>query len=350
MVLREGHILGSFTCAAPPTGRVNMASGFDAPVNSARRWRNLSDGRTGAVRGRLARWLPTLLVLLPWLLSPLSPDSASRIEQDTGPTHFLFWDWEAVHLAAKFGEVVSGLVSPPSPQSSDAALAQAYFQTPDNQRGPIRATVEGAIERAIASVYQASGVTRATPFGERVFPPFIISITPPPNILIVAPRNALVIEQSVMLKTDLDTAAQEALEQSTESLGGVSALVTPIGGIGASYPSMILEDASPRVTVRRAAHEWVHQYLFFSPLGQAYWRSQEAREINESAADLVSAEVGDRAFDLLGLHDPPAPPGPTPPPPLSTSWHLCGRPAVGSSSSSPQARSTRPKRTWTRGA
>ena len=201
-------------------------------------------------------------------------------------------------------ELLVALSAPASTQATDPALVQRYFQTPEDQRTAARPAAEAAIERTIASVYQANGVTRPTPFGDRVFPPFIISLSPPPNILIVAPRTALIIQQSVMLGTDLDVPHQEALEQSTESLG-VSALVTPIGGIGASYPSMILEDVSARVTLQRAAHEWVHQYLFFSPLGQAYWRSQQAREINESAADLVSVEVGNRAFELLGLHDAP---------------------------------------------
>ena len=261
--------------------------------------------RTVAARAWcMGRWLPSLLLLLPWLVTPLSPNSADRILQVTGPDSFPLLDWETQHVAQQFGRIVGGLVSPASTQATDPALVQRYFQTPEDQRTAERPAAEAAIERTIASVYQANGVTRATPFGDRVFPPFIISLSPPPNILIVAPRTALIIQQSVMLGTDLDVPDQEALEQSTESLG-VSALVTPIGGIGASYPSMILEDVSARVTLQRAAHEWVHQYLFFSPLGQAYWRSQQAREINESAADLVSVEVGNRAFDLLGLQDAP---------------------------------------------
>ncbi|HEY1298484.1 MAG TPA: hypothetical protein VGJ60_35830 [Chloroflexota bacterium] len=260
---------------------------------------------------RVARWIPAVALLLPCLLAPLNPDPARRIELDSAPFKFHFLNWEAQHLPDKLGSIARGLISPLSTDLSDAEVAQAYFQMPQDQREPLRDAAETAIERTIASVYAAGGATRPTPLGQRVFPPFIISLTPPPAILIVAPRNALVVQQSVMLKTDLSLSQQEALEQSTESLS-VSALVTPIGGIGASYPSMILEDASPRVTLRRAAHEWVHQYLFFSPLGQDYWRSQEAREINESAADLVSVEVGDTAFAVLGLHDQSSPPGAAP--------------------------------------
>jgi hypothetical protein len=54
-------------------------------------------------------------------------------------------------------------------------------------------------------------------------------------------------------------------------------------------------------------HEWIHGYLFFTPLGLRYWSSQEARMINETAAEMVSRELGPRAARELGLDSLPPP-------------------------------------------
>jgi hypothetical protein len=56
-------------------------------------------------------------------------------------------------------------------------------------------------------------------------------------------------------------------------------------------------------------HEWVHGYLFFTPLGTRYWSSQDARMINETAAEMVSRELGGRATRELGLDPATAPSG-----------------------------------------
>jgi hypothetical protein len=81
--------------------------------------------------------------------------------------------------------------------------------------------------------------------------------------------------------------------------------VAPIGGL-ATYPSMVLDEDPPERILTSVAHEWMHQYLIFYPLGVSYWKSQEAREINETTADLVGQEVGAALARELGL--PPATP------------------------------------------
>jgi hypothetical protein len=95
------------------------------------------------------------------------------------------------------------------------------------------------------------------------------------------------------------------LERSADS-SGVSSLIAPIGGIG-TYPSMVPQDDAPRQLITSVAHEWLHQYLLFFPLGAGYWSNQETREINETAADLVGAEIGAQLIADLGLASPPNP-------------------------------------------
>ena len=102
----------------------------------------------------------------------------------------------------------------------------------------------------------------------------------------------------------MDVAAQEQLEASADSTG-VSSLVAPIGGL-ATYPSMVLDNDSAEQVLAASAHEWLHQYLIFYPLGQGYWRSQETREINETTAELVGDEVGAGIASSIGLAQEPA--------------------------------------------
>jgi predicted aminopeptidase len=64
---------------------------------------------------------------------------------------------------------------------------------------------------------------------------------------------------------------------------------------------MVLESDSAEQVLVSAAHEWVHQYLIFYPLGEGYWNSQETREINETTAELVGTEVGGQVAARLGL-------------------------------------------------
>jgi hypothetical protein len=132
----------------------------------------------------------------------------------------------------------------------------------------------------------------------RVFPPVLVALTPPPNVLVVAPRGELRVIESVVLGT-LNVSEQERLEGSVDSAGVVS-LVAPIGGL-ATYPSMVLEDEMPERVVSAVAHEWLHQYLIFYPLGARYWDAQETREINETAAELVGQEIGASVTARYGL-------------------------------------------------
>jgi hypothetical protein len=53
--------------------------------------------------------------------------------------------------------------------------------------------------------------------------------------------------------------------------------------------------------VSSVAHEWLHHYLVFYPLGAGYWDSQETREINETTAEMIGQEVGSQVVTRLEL-------------------------------------------------
>ncbi|MBV9354423.1 MAG: hypothetical protein JO023_02735, partial [Chloroflexi bacterium] len=176
----------------------------------------------------------------------------------------------------------------------------------------LRSDAEAAIERRIADAYVRDGAARsAPPLLGRLFPPLLTALTPSPNVLIVSPRSAIRVVQSVLLASDLSTAQMDELEGDADT-NDLSTLVVPTGGI-ATYPSMVVESSSPRQVLSSAAHEWVHQYLIFYPLGQGYWQSQETREINETSAEMIGDELGAQVAGELKLAEPTPPAaGPAP--------------------------------------
>jgi hypothetical protein len=254
------------------------------------------------------RWLPSVLLLLPWLVSPLQSSNAARIRDLASPDSFRLLDWETLHVAEKAGALWVGLTQPSSPDEPDADVLRSYFANSAN-RASTRAAAETAIQHEIASAYRRGGLTQGEPVQvPGLFPPVLVSLTPPPNVLVIAPRTELRVTSSSVLRA-MDVADQERLEASADSTG-VSSLVAPIGGL-ATYPSMVLENDSAAQVLSSVAHEWLHQYLIFYPLGEGYWNSQETREINETTAEMIGSEVGSSVASELGLAAPAAAaPGP----------------------------------------
>jgi hypothetical protein len=72
----------------------------------------------------------------------------------------------------------------------------------------------------------------------------------------------------------------------------VSSLIVGVGGLSA-YPTMVIEIPSLDFIAKTVAHEWVHGYLFFKPLGWHYEESQELRTINETVASIAGDEIGE---------------------------------------------------------
>jgi hypothetical protein len=250
------------------------------------------------------RWLPSALVLVPWLLSPAVPSNAVRLRDLSGAVSFRLLDWEAVNLGERAGRLWHGLGGPAAPTPDDVQTLRTYFRAPKQSAEP-RSAIEAPLERVVSQAYTQAGLTRSQPVATQgLFPPVLVALTQPPNVLVVSPRNQLRVVESVVLNA-LDVAAQERLEASADSTGLVS-LVAPIGGL-ATYPSMVLEEDTPDRLLASVAHEWLHQYLIFYPLGAHYWESQETREINETTADLVGQEVGAQLARELRLRQPGRP-------------------------------------------
>ncbi len=98
-----------------------------------------------------------------------------------------------------------------------------------------------------------------------------------------------------MLTADISLDAIEAAEDRIYDEGNLSAYVTRIGGLGA-YPAMVVDRASLAWVLSTVAHEWVHNYLTLAPLGIRYSISQDLTTMNETVAEIVGDEIGERVL------------------------------------------------------
>src|SRR6266852_5055903 len=100
------------------------------------------------------RWLPGILLLVPWLLVPVAPSNEMRIRDLAGPYSFRLLDWETVQLAQRGTRLWAGLFGPTTVLPSDADTLRAYFEA--RARPPaLRSEVEAALEHLVGQAYQA---------------------------------------------------------------------------------------------------------------------------------------------------------------------------------------------------
>lgn len=274
----------------------------------------------------------------------------NRISYRTSAYHFDYIGWEIGALAAKVDQTLFGLhpfvdeetrsqfvrdymtdlaraqsleaqintiyTDPAVKDPASATLSQrAERDTLRNSLRQRQSLVEGILEGQVAAVLVDEGFE----IGGQLFPPMSMRFTEVPNLLIVSPRDQIRFDVSMNLYP-LPVDEKAALENEIDAAHDVSSLIVPLGGI-ALYPAMIFETTSVQWAVETFAHEWLHHYLFFFPLGIHYFTSvdafsSEARAINETAADLFGKEIGRLVLERYypDLVPPPPPENPSPAP------------------------------------
>jgi hypothetical protein len=241
---------------------------------------------TGLTRAVLAG----LIVLL--ALVDGGPATPLRVVAATNSRSFPVVDWLLTEWLHRWPTVASGFLRPNAAVSTiDRAAMRAYLEG-GRADVHIRRGAETALERALFHAAVARGLGVAAPLDPSqsiIFPPASLALVEPPRVAIVSPRERIQVDQSELVRPTIDAIEVERLENRLDRLG-VSSLVLPIGGL-ATYPGMVLARQSPLGIAEGAAHEWIHAYLFFSPLGQAYWSSPDARAINETATDIAAREL-----------------------------------------------------------
>jgi len=194
------------------------------------------------------------------------------------------------------------------PQVKDAATSSAGLRAERDQlRAEISArqnVTEAIMQEQVESILREEGFA----VGGQVMPPLRFRFTPLPYVLIISRRDKIERIDQRELTTGLTVDEFDVIEKVVEKRLNVSSLVTPIGGLGA-YPTMLPETSSLPFTLETAAHEWTHNFLLFSPVGEKYGDDPVARVINETTAVIVQHEIGQR---VLARYYPELLPPPTP--------------------------------------
>ncbi|MCA1953601.1 MAG: hypothetical protein LDL12_00480 [Anaerolinea sp.] len=165
---------------------------------------------------------------------------------------------------------------------------------------------EAVIQYQITSILKEQGLTLA---GQPI-PPILYRVTPLPFGMVISPRNVIRQDHFISLQPDMPLDQINRLEQSVEADQNVSALITPVGGIGA-YPTMVSSTSNLPWLLEVVSHEWIHNYLTLRPLGWNYDASPELRTMNETTAEIAGIELG---HEIVARYYPellPPPPAPT---------------------------------------
>lgn len=178
------------------------------------------------------------------------------------------------------------------------ASLEAELEKLEEQRIALEDVVEKIIEKQVREVLSQEGIYNPLIGLEVNFPPLNFELEKPPNLLVISPRDRIESMREFFLVQEMSAAEMEAVEAQTDELG-VSSLVVGLGGIGATYPTFVTNDASLSFTIDAVAEEWLHQYLAFKPLGFLYVldltgisRDYDIAAMNETLASMVSTEIG----------------------------------------------------------
>lgn len=131
--------------------------------------------------------------------------------------------------------------------------------------------------------------------GGQILPPVLYQVSDLPLNLIISPRTEIRNVLSISLDPGLDAVEKDEIETGIYKDYDLSALIEPVGGIGA-YPTMVMRTTDLNWLTETIAHEWTHNYLAFFPLGMRYYVNDQMRTINETTASMAGKEIG---LDLI---------------------------------------------------
>ena len=193
-------------------------------------------------------------------------------------------------------EVSSGAVAAGSAGPDRVKAAMAYLAELTKSRDKLKPLAEEIIETEIDSVLKHEG------FGSRIgilLPPVDLKFEGPPTVLTISSRDHIEVKEQIMLMPDVPVLERDRLERELMDRYDYSAFVDDLSGLS-TYPTLVSDQAPMRSILRTAAHEWIHAYLFFRPLGWNWRKSPDMFSLNETIAEIAGNELGDKVFAGMG--------------------------------------------------
>jgi len=185
----------------------------------------------------------------------------------------------------------------------DLASLEAELNDLKERKIDLADTVERIIEKQIRDTLTEQGIYNPIIEVRVGFPPMNFKLERPPYLLVISPREKIESMREITLEPSLVLEEMEDIEVRVDELG-VSSLVVALGGLGATYPTFVTNDASLKSTIEAATEEWLHQYLVFKPLGFLYLldltglsRNYEIATMNETLASMASKEIGSIVYE-----------------------------------------------------
>ena len=170
------------------------------------------------------------------------------------------------------------------------------------RRDDLRPSVEETLETTIAATLETLGFRAWT----GPFPPVDTVLSASPTILVTSPRDRIERQDTVTMRTGLANEDRDRIERQVEGETELSALVLNTGGI-ALYPSIVVPHAGLDFALEVIAHEWVHQWLWFRPLGRRYFHGGDITTMNETVADIAGKEILELTRQRMGQMAPQSP-------------------------------------------
>jgi peptidoglycan/xylan/chitin deacetylase (PgdA/CDA1 family) len=222
------------------------------------------------------KWGHRIWTVLPW--TPTSEDDRRRALD------------RYIDLVGELSDAKNGLndaTSAGDPDKQVISSAQDAVDRLISERNGLRDGLEEYLEQIIAATVRSEEVGLT---GRFVWPPVDFRIDSPPKLLVTSPRDEIVRAEDVLIDPDISIGEMSRIEAELAESDDISALIIQTGGL-ASYPNVV-PTADLKRLVDVGAHEWLHAYLVFHPLGRAYFKGGDIRSMNETLADIFGREVG----------------------------------------------------------
>ena len=229
-----------------------------------------------------AKWAHRIYSALPW----------TDIDETERKAHLNRYQNLASELRSARNDLKTTLATGDAPTAS---VAQSSVDSLIQERNGIRDAVEELLESAISSELIALGLNKN---GDFIWPPVDFRIDDTPHVLVTSPRDVIQRDSVRILKPDLTEKDKERMETQIFDTANLSAVILPTGGL-ASFPNLVPSDYSLQALLEVSAHEWLHAYLLFHPLGRGYWSGGDMTSLNETLANLVGKEIGRTVYTKL---------------------------------------------------